>query len=903
MNELISQVKVCNSISEVNVDKKFDDNGLLYAITKSERYDLLKNSDLKIDFSNADTSTKLIEYLLSDEDIVYYMRRYGYQFSSLELDSIFNIVYEKYGSSDNDYKLDGFFRDFFGTKDELDIFISNKKDFFEKYLNEKKSRSSYVLKDCNSFIELILKNKYVDMINNVENYSVENLTLLASLMKDGLKVPYYLGRDRVAYILFENKDKLDSSSFYQLLNLLQEKNTYDRKLRESDKTLFSSLVEDNIEYLIHVASAEKKLPKCLCESASFRDECIKRNRIDLASRCILSPEIFQSESLVKDYCSELNIDLKDFYERSKWLLNYQEQNNNVFNTFLATSLQDGIFNLNKEHYERFINDVQVQMLIGELNEKELKVLSKILDTYNYRNFDPSLMIVSIVNNIKQYSDLINCIDISNISEKDLKRLVSVLQLPNNQYNIVNLETLQQYDLIKKNTFVNNFSSNDIIHNKDMLLKLLFNINIEEAKYIDTKYCHKNDDSNILDSLKESELQPEIYNYLSLINKIVECKTLDELIAVYDGVKDSGVYDSEVPLEQYLRSKYTELYSESLYRIDEKNQVFGPRDNVSNEVEFNGKRIQVCIPRANFNFFIHCVGSCSLSSDVYDTNYRNDWLDRPQLQDHFVACSYINERGINSIRSQGSIIFGFDSLEGGSIMGMGNTDIDSIGRYANAYDGSRELQEENGSRARFFVPSEMLKTINDGYNEIVVERRNTDKSKGTEFKRKPDYIIMMADSLEQENFNFMDTLYNNQLSFISVEDREEIRKLGDKKNIKNYLSKYKEVISQNASIQGLQLNDMANMYVDLIVKAKYYEDCLKASSEFDIPLVVVDKKYYFQKIMYDSGIYSPEVMEEVSAIYNKSDERQKTKIFNMVATGKDVTPILQPQEKVSFTIRA
>ena len=30
--------------------------------------------------------------------------------------------------------------------------------------------------------------------------------------------------------------------------------------------------------------------------------------------------------------------------------------------------------------------------------------------------------------------------------------------------------------------------------------------------------------------------------------------------------------------------------------------------------------------------------------------------------------------------------------------MGNTDIDSIGRYANAYDGSRELQEGNGSRA-------------------------------------------------------------------------------------------------------------------------------------------------------------------------------------------------------------
>ena len=65
------------------------------------------------------------------------------------------------------------------------------------------------------------------------------------------------------------------------------------------------------------------------------------------------------------------------------------------------------------------------------------------------------------------------------------------------------------------------------------------------------------------------------------------------------------------------------------------------------------------------------------------------------------------RGIYSIRSQGCIIFGFDTLENGSIIGMGNTDIDSIGRYANAYDGSRELQERNGSIARFFVPFVLL----------------------------------------------------------------------------------------------------------------------------------------------------------------------------------------------------
>ena len=235
------------------------------------------------------------------------------------------------------------------------------------------------------------------------------------------------------------------------------------------------------------------------------------------------------------------------------------------------------------------------------------------------------------------------------------------------------------------------------------------------------------------------------------------------------------------------------------------------------------------------------------------------------------------------------------------MGMGNTDIDSIGRYANAYDGSRELQEGNRDRARFFVPSEMLKTVNDGYNEIVIERRNTNKSKDENFKRKPDYIIMMADSMEPENFNFMNNLYSNQLSFITDEDKRELQQLGDRKKIKDFLVKYKELIAQSANKQGIQLNDMANMYVDLIMKAKYFEDCMKASSEFDIPLVVVDKTYYFNKILSESTMYDDDTMRSISELYLQSNNSQKRKIFDTVAKGQDVTNLLQPKQTGTIRI--
>ena len=657
------------------------------------------------------------------------------------------------------------------------------------------------------------------------------------------------------------------------------------------------MVNENIDFLINIVSQTKPFPKCLAESSTFRDECIKRNRIDLAVKCILPPDIMKNETLINAYCDELNIDSKDFYERIKWILDYYEKNNNIFNTFLATSLKDNIFNLNKEHYERFINDVEIQMSISKLNDKELNVLLNILNIYNYKDYDISSMIVNVINNISNYQELINSLNMENISEQDLRKLVSVLQLANNQYQINDINSLRNYDALKRQYFINNYS-NDLILNKDNLLKTLFNIDLKEAKYIDSKYCHDNYDNNILNNLKNSELSSQIYNYLVLINRIVECDNPNDLATLCNSLKDTKVYDLEIPFESYLRGKYTELYSSSLYRIDERNQVYGPKDNISAEISYNGKNVQVCIPRVNFNFFVHCVGSCSLASDVTDINYRNDWLYRPQLQDHFIACSYINERGIYSIRSQGSIIFGFDTLESGSILGMGNTDIDSIGRYANAYSGSRELQERNGSRARYFVPSEILKTINNGYNEIVIERRNTDKSRSEEFKRKPDYIIMMVESMEQDNFNYLETLYQNQLSFISEQDKKELQQIGNSRELKDFLVKYKDVISQTADSQGISLNNMANMYVDLIMKAKYFEDCLKASSEFGIPLVVVDKTYYFNKMLSESVMYDDETMSRISEFYSQVDESKKKQIFNTVAIGVDVTQLMQPKESTT-----
>lgn len=888
MDELINKLVNISNLSEIENINSINSNNLLYAISKSGRYDLLKNANIKIDVNDRETLEKLVDYLLSDEDIYYYMNKNGFTFAKEEKVNMFNIVFEKYNYA---YEFGQFFRCFFNDKDELNTYIKEHEQYFKEYISRKPQGGYSSFEECDKYVQLVLQENNVNLLNRLENYSISNLKLLAKFIERNNNIPYYLGDYRYAKHLFDLKDELDSNEFCSLLSLLRNKYNYEKEPYYNNP--FSSLIENNIDYLIEVVSQTKDIPRCLVESTTFRDECIKKNRIDLASKCILPKDIINDDNLVNEYCKNLNINSKDFYERYKWLLDYSKNNDNIFNTCIATSLKDNIFNIDKEHYERFINDVSVQMSISKLDDKELMTLSKILDHYNYKDYDITRMVVNIINNIPNYKELINSIDIENVNEKDLKTLVSVLQFNDNKYQINNVYDLKNYNNLKEQFFEDNFNVNDLDSNKDNLLKVLFNIDLKEAQYIDRKYCRYNNKSNI------NDLPKHIYSYLELINKITDCNNKGDLVNLYNNLENKRVYNSEISLEPYLRSEYTELYSNSLYRINERNNVYGPKDNASIEVNYHDKNVKVCVPREKFNFLIHCLGSCSLKEDVIDDNYKNDWLYRPQLQDHFVACSYISEKNIGSIRSYGTIIFGFDSLENGSILVMADCDIDSIGFRANEYDGARKHQEEN-ALCRFVTPREMLEST-DNYNEIVIERRNVDKSKGKEFKRKPDYIIMMADSIEQENLNFVEMLYQKDLSFVSKEDQEEIKDLGDKSSIKKCLLKYRNVIEYNAKKDDIDFNNMLNKYNDLIIKAKYFEDCLKAASEFDIPLVLVDKKYYFNKILVDSNIYDEETIKKITETYKNADEYKKQNMYDAVSKGRDVTRLLQNKKQDFFTI--
>ena len=576
MDNLTEKVNSITNLNELAGLEAVDSNDILCAIIKSRNFQLLNGQNIHFNSANKESFGKLAELLLSNEDYMYDLRQNGFVLSSSDASALFSVVKEQsYTSS----QFHTFFSLFYNIEGLLNNLILDNREYFREYLrNTDNVYIEHSLKTADAFITLILEEKklgLIDLTNYSQNYSAENLKLLASTLDSVDKLPTnleYCG-PQVPLRFFELKDQFTADEFYKLLTVLKNKNTYDRAVRGSTETVFTTLVKDNFDYLIDMMEGKEYLPKCLIESPEFRDECIARNRFDLATQCILPDNIMDNENIVSGYCQALNISETMFYSRVKWVEGYRRINNNVFNSILGTSLKNDIFNLDKSHYERFINDVEIQQGLSRMNSMELSLLSKMLDRYSFKDHDVSMMLTKVINNINYYGELVQSIDAENIDDKQLALLVSALQNRHNPYGITTLNELENYADIKRQYFTDNFSSSSLDVNKNNLLQTVFNIDLKEGQYIYSKFCH---DAQMLNNLKESELPKENLTQLLLIDKIVNCSSQEDLAMIYNQIKDMQVYNSELPLETHLKAVYSNLYAQSIYSPLEREQVYGPK---------------------------------------------------------------------------------------------------------------------------------------------------------------------------------------------------------------------------------------------------------------------------------------------------------------------------------------
>lgn len=819
-------------------------------LLKANRYDEL--SDVKISIKHDSSTDKLVRYLLSLEDVLFDLHDSSFRFDEVTLDKIRKYAV-KYVSNSDDYCFSNFDCLFLDNKDDLGRFILNNRDLFIYYF----SKDSYIL---NSIVEtqeglnIILSLGRIDLLPTLDNMDTLNMKLFVKVIKDR-KLPsktYYLFDKYFMRNVFSKREFLSKDEFYQLLCLFSYRCSYIAKTNNCDT---SHLIKDNLAYLVSVVS-NRVLPECLSLSKEFRDYCIEINRYDLAIQCLLPFDILKDAKVCNGYANELGLSIDVFEERISDVLDYYNfKNLDVSKSFIANMLRDPIYEFPLVHYEKFINDHGFSLKFCGLSNKELEVILFVLKRFDYVNFDTSFMIDCVVSNIGKYKELVDSIDLDNFKNLDVNNFVRLLQDDSNFLNIKNVEDLRNIKELKKRKYLEDKGDLDLC--KRDLLSLLFNVTIDEAKRIDDIFC-KYRGKVILDDLSKSELSKDLLFLLQLLHGVLEEEDVSLLDYYYNNYLDSFSYDIPIPLESFLRSQYTFMYDKELFKDSKKTDI------VKN-VKYKDNDVKMIIPRGDFKFLIHCLGTCETFSS---NSYREDWLERPNIMDHYVACSYVDEVHFLNIRSNSEVIYGFGNLEGGSLIGSGTCDIDSIGFYSLKYDSTRELMNQGG-RAQFLPPSVMLK-YTTGYNEIVVDRRNNAGDVSSNYKRKPDYIIYPVSSIGSKNelisaSSFLDhyfPFFNEEEKKLAITYSLQRQSLA-RGSVTKLLSRVIARLGDSSKYHDLISSIEANYedYVNAFLRASLYSESLKAASEFDVPIIIVDKAYYFARILHNSS-YSDSEKEEL-----------------------------------------
>ena len=92
---IAEQMKQVQSLDEIKNWNRIDSNELLIAIIQTRRYDLLEGRNIAFNLNNKESLNRLIEIILTDEDISLYLKKSGIMLKQPEANAIFEFVKSK----------------------------------------------------------------------------------------------------------------------------------------------------------------------------------------------------------------------------------------------------------------------------------------------------------------------------------------------------------------------------------------------------------------------------------------------------------------------------------------------------------------------------------------------------------------------------------------------------------------------------------------------------------------------------------------------------------------------------------------------------------------------------------------------------------------------------------------
>lgn len=376
-------------------------------------------------------------------------------------------------------------------------------------------------------------------------------------------------------------------------------NSFDKlsiELRYNEELLFFCLENKRYDLVEQFSNDIFKEDEEYFPKAKY--ELMEEYADDLAIKCQNVPEVLRDSEEFRKKCIDLGrkdlmlqflvdksiLDNKEILweyadvlevsaeELSKKLNYLYKVNDDVFNTLRIEMLSKRMNEFDIKDIEKMVLYEDVQSMVLNLDDNSLNILLKTMNLLRGNKYDNMPIIYKLLNNFNRYSELLQSIDIASLTKERLENLLTILQSKNNYYEIKNTLDLDNYDLMRQRKDI---KIRHKIENNSISLEELREALIYKKFGIDlenAKFICKRycKDINIME---ENELNIKTRRILSNIENILKCQDIDKLKFFYQTTSIVKVdYNTIVQLEEKIRNEYAELYSKSLYKVKEEHKL-------------------------------------------------------------------------------------------------------------------------------------------------------------------------------------------------------------------------------------------------------------------------------------------------------------------------------------------
>ena len=521
--------------------------------------------------------------------------------------------------------------------------------------------------------------------------------------------------------VFENEE-----FFEELINKLYNKELDINELPLVNQTLKQYFFDTN----------DREIKMILADLVTFDEnklnENITKKNIHLFDKLLLAKD--DTEMIVKSFT------LAGYEEKIiQRFLNLYTINEHIITTINLDILSNDMLYKNLENKMDVITCFpEIQQMILDLSDSKLEIFTRCIKDYENQIDEWKPITEKILINLSsdKFDDLVENIKINELEDIDIAKLISILSLEENYFNISNLEEFGDFDNIRKticDSIIENPNSTELanypcINLMDNKQKILF-ATLQKLYGFEVSSLEAILRFQSIEQMKEKNMP--IFTIIETLQKLAK---LDEktLTLIYQQSEFSqNNYLTQYALDALTRQEYAKTYSEELYIPKQEDRLFPPEDNPNlykyTDKDGNEKNISVYDAGTNFSMMVSSLGGIFGRRTEADSIY-NDFNRRDIASQH-ICCSPISEKH-RAHCTVCLVLLGFTNFVDSQLLFSSYGDILSDDEPFNS---SADIEH-----LTFAIPDDLMDLANNGNSNGLTEMDYLRFHNGK--RTQPSYIV-------------------------------------------------------------------------------------------------------------------------------------------------------------------